>query len=81
MLGCEHGMSGMELVRRSDVDDRNGGVADQHPHVFISPRVVIGGEGLARCRMRIGAGLEDEIRVVCRGMDHHSPRHAEADYP
>jgi hypothetical protein len=31
--------------------------------------------------MRIGAGLEDEIRVVCRGMDHHSPRHAEADYP
>jgi hypothetical protein len=30
--------------------------------------------------MRIGAGLEDEIRVVRRSMDHHGSRHAEADY-
>jgi hypothetical protein len=31
--------------------------------------------------MRVGGGLEDEIRVVGRSMDHHGPRHAEADNP
>ena len=68
-------------VRRGDVDDGNGRIADQHPHVLVSPCIVIGGEGLARCRMRIGGGLEDEVRVVGRSMDHRGPRHAEADNP
>jgi hypothetical protein len=31
--------------------------------------------------MRLGAGLEAESRMVRRGMDHHGPRHAEADNP
>jgi hypothetical protein len=35
--GGEHGMFGVVLVRRGDVDDGNGRVADQHPHVLISP--------------------------------------------
>ena len=64
-----------------DIAGRLREVADQHPHVLISPCIVVGGEGLARCRMRIGGGLEDKIRVVRRSMNHHGPRHAEADNP
>ena len=81
VLGGKHRMLGVKLVRRGDVDDRNGLVADEHLHVLMGRRVVVGGKGRARSRMRIGGGLEDEIRVVRRSMDHHGPRHAEADNP
>jgi hypothetical protein len=42
---------------------------------------VVAGERRAWSRVRIGGGFENEIRVVRRSMDHHGPRHAEADNP
>ena len=79
VLGGEHRMLGVELVRRGDVDDLHSRVADQHPHVLIGPGVVVAGEGLARPRMRIGGGGEHEVRMGGGGMHHHGAGHAEAD--
>ena len=77
VLGRQDRVSGVELVRRRDIDHVDRGIGDQRGDVGITARVVVAGEGLARRLVRIGRGLQHKVGMVDGGVHHHGPRHAE----
>ena len=76
--GSERGVSGVELMRRRDVDDFDGRIRAKVVYVRIGPRIEVAREGVARRVMRIGRGHECHAGVRGRGAHHNRTGHAEA---
>jgi hypothetical protein len=76
--GSERGVGRVELMRRRDVDDFDGGIRAKLRYVRIGPRIEVAREGVARCVMRIGGGNEFHAGMSGGGASHNRTSHAEA---
>ena len=76
--GSERGVGRVELMRRRDVDDVDGGIRAKLGYVRVGARIEVSREGVARCVMRIGGGNQFHAGMRGRGAHHHCTGHAEA---
>ena len=76
--GGERGVGRVELMRRRDVDDFDGGIRAKLRYVRVGARIEIAGESVARCVMRIGSGNDFHAGMSGRCAHHHGASHAEA---